>query len=114
MTPEWPLICADRLGPAAEVLGQERLRRGVEVQAVLRPGKAVALVGVDDVLHRLARLAHRRDDLLALGLLDARIVRALADQQRRLDPVGLEQRRARLQELLVLLQVADALGEQRH
>ena len=36
---------ADRLVAAAEVLGQERLGHGVERQAVLRPGEAVAFVG---------------------------------------------------------------------
>ena len=38
-----------RLAAAAEVLGQERLGAGVEVDPVLRPGEAVALVGVDHV-----------------------------------------------------------------
>ena len=38
-------IALDRLGAAAEVLGQERLGRGLEFQPVLRSGEAVTLVG---------------------------------------------------------------------
>ena len=72
----------ERLAPAAEVLGQERLGAGVEVDPVLGPGEAVALVGVEDVGHAAAVLLDRGDDLLRLGLLDPRVVRALADQER--------------------------------
>ena len=84
---------ADRLAPAAQVLGQERLGAGVEVDPVLGPGEAVALVGVEDIAHPAAVLLDRGDDLLGLGLLDPGVVRPLADQQRALDLVGLEQRR---------------------
>ena len=44
--------------------------------------------GKDVVLHRLLVLAHRGDDLVALRLLHARVVGALADQQRRFDLVA--------------------------
>ena len=61
---------------------QERLGDGVERQPVLRDGKAVPLLRVQHVGHGQILGPHRRDDLVGLGLLDARIVGALADQQR--------------------------------
>ena len=75
------------LGAAAEVLLQEQLRPPVEVDAVRRPRPAVALVRVEHVLDGDALVRHAERDLVRLGLLDARVVRALADQQRRLDGV---------------------------
>src|SRR5207247_123438 len=81
------------LRPAAQVLLEDLLRRRVELQPVLRPREAVPLVGEHDVFDRLARLLHGSDDLVALRLLHARILRPLADQQRYLDAIHLEQRR---------------------
>src|SRR5262249_60556795 len=103
---------AHRLGAAAEVLGQELLGLGVEVETVFRPREAVAFVGVDDIFHRLAGGAQRFDDLIAFGLLDARVVGALTDEERRLDAIDLEERRPALEELWLLLEAADALVEE--
>src|SRR3712207_7116959 len=50
----------------SQVLGEERLRRGVHDLAVLRLGQAVPLVGEQQVLVRQALLAQRGDDLLGL------------------------------------------------
>lgn len=72
--------------------GQESLGRGVEAQSVLRLGETVALVGEEQVLILNPFLFHRRDDLLAFGLLDARVVGSLGNQQRDRDPIDLEQR----------------------
>ena len=43
------LVAGQRLASAAQALGEERLGAGVEVDAVLGPGEAVALVRVEDV-----------------------------------------------------------------
>src|SRR5437764_996091 len=76
------LLRAGGLRAAAEMLRQELLRRREELQPILRPREAVALVGEQQVLDLLAGLAHRFDNLLRLRLLDARIIRPLPDQQR--------------------------------
>ena len=91
---------------------QERLRDGVEREAVLRHGKAVPLLGVEHVGDGQALGAHGGDDLVGLGLLDARVVGALADQQRLGDGAGRIQRRALLQQLAPGLgaRIADAPG----
>ena len=59
--------------------------------------KAVALVGVDVVAHVDAALAEAFDDLVAFGLHDARVVRALNDEEGRADLVDVGDRRARHQ-----------------
>ena len=51
------------LEPAAQVLGQELLRRGEHRQVVDGVGEAVTLVVGDQVLHREVTLAQRNDDL---------------------------------------------------
>src|SRR5512139_1603353 len=82
----------ERLGPATQATGQEGLGAGVEVDAVGRAGEAVPLVRVEDVGDRQALRLHGRHDLLRLGLLHARVVGALPDEQRGLDLVGREER----------------------
>ena len=68
--------------------------------------------GIEHVGDRQVLGAHGRDDLVGLGLLDARVVGALADQQRLRDLVGGVQRRALLSSLRALLgaRIADAPG----
>ncbi len=90
----------------AEVRGEERLGDGEEGHVVLGAGKAVALVGEDDVGHGQVLLLHDLDDLIALGDLHARVVRAVADQQRTLDLLHVRDGRARPQE-------APAFGRER-
>ena len=68
--------------PAAQVLGQERLDDGVGGDAVRRQTEAVALVRVEHVGDRQAARLGRRHDLVELGLLHARVVGALQDEQR--------------------------------
>src|SRR5438094_8442474 len=68
---------ASWLVPPTEVFGEEPLGRLHEAQAVLRSGKAVPLVGEQQVLVGYPALLHGRDDLLRLGLLHARVVRPL-------------------------------------
>src|SRR5437879_9117396 len=97
------LLCvAGRLGAASKLLGQEYLRRVVECHTILRTREAMAFVGKDVIFHRLAVLPHGSHDLIALGFIDARIVRPLPDQQRHFDLVRLEQRRLRLQNFFVV------------
>ena len=50
----------------------------------------MAFVSEHDVLDRHAVLLHRRDDLVGLGLDDARVVRALEHDQRLADLVRVE------------------------
>jgi len=52
----------------------------------------VALVRVEHILHRNALVGHREGDLVGLGLFYARVVRALADEERRFDLIHVEQR----------------------
>ena len=80
------------LEPAAQVPGQEALGRGVELQPVFRLGEAMALVGEQHVFVLDPGFLERRHDLLRLGLLDPRVVRALGDQQRDPDVAGPGQR----------------------
>src|SRR3954452_6249347 len=85
---------------SAQVTGQEVLGGGVELDPVRRLGEAVALIGEQHVLVLDAGLAQRGDDLLRLGLLYPRVVRALRDKQRDADVARPRQRRARPQERL--------------
>ena len=85
----------------------------VELEPVLGLHEPVALVLEEQVLVVDALRLHRVDDLLGLRLLHARVVRALRDQHRDLDLVDLRQRRARPEELLLGLEVADALLDHR-
>ena len=101
----------ERLDPAAQAGAQEGLGAGVEVDAVLGPGEAVPLVRVEDVGHAAAVLLDGGHDLLRLGLLHARVVGALADEERDLDLVGREERRGGPEQRLVGLGIAHALVE---
>jgi len=98
-----------RFGLAAEMACEERLGQGVELQAVLRTSETVPLIGIEYVGNGFAGCLHRGDYLFALGLLDAGIVGALADQQRALDAVGEEQGRSLVQKLRLRLRVTDAV-----
>ena len=95
--------------PSAEVLREEALDGAVGVHPVLRLDEAVALVVLDHVLHLDAARAQGRDDLVRLGLGDARVVGALDHQQRGRDVVDPVERRARLEvgQLLGVVRVAD-------
>src|SRR5690606_38293518 len=62
--------------PPAEVPGEEGLRRRVEALAVVRLRQPVALVVEQQVLVVDVLLPERRNDLLGLGLLHPRVVRA--------------------------------------
>src|ERR1017187_3108914 len=105
------LVLRRGLRAAAQIERQELLGGREEAQVVLRTNEPVPLVGEDDVLDGLVVLPHGLNDLVALGLLDARIVRPLPDEQRRLDAIRLEQRRSRAQKFLLLLDMTDALVE---
>ena len=69
-----------RFEPPAEVLGQELFGAGVEVESILRTFEAVALVGVFDEFHLLARFFEGSHDLPGFGSFDARVVGALGDE----------------------------------
>jgi hypothetical protein len=68
---------------------------------VFRPRKAVALILEDDVRDGARVGAHGRDDLIRFGDLDARIVRALRDEERCRNTIGHEERRLRGKECFV-------------
>src|SRR5262245_59348775 len=91
-------IASDRLAAAAKVRCKKHLGYGVERQAVLRHGKAVALLRIEHVGYGEALCAHGLDDLVRLGLLHARVVGALPDQEGLDDAGSRVQRRPLLQE----------------
>src|SRR5205807_6252075 len=69
------LSVALRLEAAAEELGKERLRGGGEDEVVLGPGKPMSFVGKHDVDDVASIVPHGRDDLIALSLFHAHVVR---------------------------------------
>mgnify|MGYP003344812119 CR=1 FL=1 len=81
---------ADRFAAASQELRQKTFRHGIERHVVLGPGETVSFVRVQHVLDFLVLVSHRFDNLVALGLLDTRIVRALPDQQWHTDPLRLK------------------------
>src|SRR5690606_17754160 len=88
----------------------------VELELVFVIVKAVAFVVLDQVFDLDAALAQRLYHLVAFGLVDARILRPLGDQQRGADAVDVQRRRGGGQALAVALGVADHvvhLGQQR-
>src|SRR5580704_18347172 len=76
------------LRPSAEVLHQEPLHRGDHGEIVDGSGKAVSLVGGNEVLDGLAVVAYRSHDLVAFADVYARIVLALHHHERRYDGFG--------------------------
>ena len=93
---------ADRFCASAQAGRQEVLGHRVEGDVVDGTGEAVALVREHDVGDGDVLRLHCIDDLIAFAHVDARIVGALADQQRFPDCVRLGQGRARLQERLAV------------
>src|SRR5690606_8606635 len=75
---------------------QHRCRAEVIAVGLLR--EAVALVVEHQEPRRVAAVADRGEDLLGLGVGHARVVPALGDEQRRLDAVGVVERRDVLEE----------------
>ena len=71
------------LTTSPEVLRQELLGRREHRHVVHGPHEAVPFVGRDRVLHREPAVPERHDDLVGLGLVDARVIRALDDEERR-------------------------------
>ena len=70
------------------MLREEFFHRGIELKLVLVVVKSMALVVLDHVFHFDAARLQRLDHLIAFGLVHARILRALSDEQRCLDAVG--------------------------
>src|SRR5438552_17795886 len=94
------------LAPALIQMRFEPLARqpvGADLIRIAR--EAVAFVVEDDVLDVAAELAKPLDHLVGLGLDDARVLRALDDEQRRAHLVDVRDRRALEQELLLRLSV---------
>ena len=85
-------VDTDRLRAAADALRQEILRDRVERQRVLRPREAMAFIREQHVGHGQVLRMHRGDALVRLGLLDARVVGALSDQERSPDRIDASQR----------------------
>ena len=99
-------VAAERFGLPAQASRQERLGDGVEGEVILRPGEAVPLIRIQQVRDGDVPLLHGPDDLVGLGLLNARVVLALPDQKRAADALDVMQRR-------LLLQHRKALGRAR-
>src|SRR5262245_6419098 len=73
------LNVSHRFKSPTQAFGQKFFRLGKEMEPVFWAHEPVALVGVDDVLHGLVRLAQRRYDLIAFSLCNPHIVGALPD-----------------------------------
>ena len=73
-----------------QVLVEEFQDRAVALDLVLLLREAVTLVGEDDVLDGDSVSFYSRDDVVGLRLDDARVVRALKDEQRPPDLVRVE------------------------
>ena len=84
-----------------------------KLEAVFRPGEAVALVGEEHVLVIDALALHRFDNLFGFRLLHSRVICPLTDQDRYLDLIDLEQWRTRIQKLFFGIGIADPLVEGR-
>src|SRR6185503_5860433 len=100
-----------RTGPlvrrsALQVPVEKAQDRAVPFDLVLLLGEPVALVGKHDVLDGHAVLLDGSDDVVGLGLDDPGVVRALQDEERALDPVGVEHGRDLAQHLPVFFGVA--------
>ena len=80
---------ADRFGAAAEIFGEERFGDGDERLFVFGAIEAVALVAHQHIGDGDVFILHRLDDLVGFLLFDARIVGALADEERAFDLVDL-------------------------
>src|ERR1043165_7252713 len=86
----------------------EPVRRAPEgVDQVLARAEAVTLTLVDVLLERLLTLLQRVDHVLRLGARHARVVRALQQQERRLDPGDMRERRAIAIQVGVLRRIAE-------
>src|SRR5437016_5805291 len=95
-------IVSDGFGASSEAGAEEVVGDRIEGDAILGPGEAVSLVGIDRIRHRDLARVHRGDDLVGFLPGHARIVGALSDQQRALDLIDPGYRRARQQELLAI------------
>src|SRR6185295_17718011 len=106
-------VVADRLVTPAQALAQEPFRDRIERSAVGRAPEAVALFRIQHVGHGQVLVLHRLHDLIRLGLLDARIIRALRDQQRLLDVRDEGERRTLEQHLAAVFgaRITDARDE---
>jgi hypothetical protein len=92
------LDCLDRIRPAqgvtivsffasaSQVLCEKAFCTAVELHAVFFQVKAVSFVWLGNVLYLGTVLGERSDHLVRVGLIHARIVAAVCDQQGRFDP----------------------------
>src|SRR4051812_31709787 len=76
------------------------------VGAILRFGETMALVLIAQVLDLPSAGTKGGDDLLGLLHRDPRIVRAVNDHERRLNPVDEVERRDRLEEIGIFIRIA--------
>src|SRR5262245_35759007 len=103
-----PCVSALREGlRRAHVLGEEPLHGLVELETVLLVMEAVPLVLLENVLDVDAALLERRNHLVGLLDVDAWVLGALRDQERRADLVGVQRGRDCLEQRLVLFGVSD-------
>src|SRR5262249_50607956 len=87
LPPRMPDNCRSVRVP--EVLGEETLHRFIELEAVLFVAEAVSLVVLEDVFDRDAAFLQRRHHLVGFFDIDAWVLGALHDQERRANLVGM-------------------------
>src|SRR2546423_13215619 len=83
------LECDRASGCRLEMFVEELLHRFVEVEAVLFVMKTVPFVLLYHVLDIYTAFAQAFHDLVGLGFVDPRIVRALSDKERSFDLLGM-------------------------
>jgi hypothetical protein len=72
---------------------EEIMNRSVGANLIRLPREPVSLVVEDDVFNDAVIFLHRLNDLIGFGLDDARVVRALQDDERLTYLVGVKQQR---------------------
>src|SRR5450759_1123649 len=89
------LLMSIFLEAAAKMFGKKLFCRRVELETILRFGKAMALIGEEHILIVYALAFHRLDDLFGLSLFHAWIIRSLRDEHGDFHLVDFEKRRPR-------------------
>src|SRR3546814_13729141 len=72
------------------MLAQKRFHAFIELELVLVVVEAVSLVVLEQILHLDTTTPQRRHHLVAFVLVDARVVRALGNEQWRSDFIGVQ------------------------
>src|SRR5258706_12033116 len=101
---------------SSQVFREKFFSCGIELETILRPGKAMTLIWEEHVLVLDTLTFHCLHDLLRFALLHPWIISSLRNQDRNLYLFHLEQRRTRFQKLLFCIRITNTVikhGQQR-